>query len=461
MYNKLRTSLGTKVFVFTFLLLSISTLGLYLVIMFSVPATYQEQIDQEVSNSFFQLVKELKEDGLDEDKIEKYSQRYQANIDLTDKAGNKIGSWGKLPKQDGTAKEGTVISAATELKIGEKEYFVTMTAIAEPVNQITAIMKGLLPYVLLGILIFSTVTAYIVYRIIAKPIIKLSDVSKAYANLDFDQEMSIHRKDEIGLLSMNLEQLAHNWSGALEELNQANDQLKEEIQHEVARKQQQREFFSAVSHELKTPITIMNCMVEGMIHRIGRYKDRDEYLVHTQETLSDMEQLVKEIMMISKLESEAELIRPVDFEVAALLETTIEKNAQLADAREIKIVQQLERPVSIHGDYDLLKLVFSNLFTNALHHSPKGEQVEVLMDQTADHLLISFENTGVHIPEEKLADLYEPFQRLETSRNRKYGGSGLGLYIVKTILEKHAFRYRFFNTDKGVKFEIQLPLSGE
>lgn len=461
MYNKLRTSLGAKVFVFTFLLLSISTLGVYLVIMFSVPATYQEQIDQEVNSSFFQLVKELEKDGLDKNKIEKYSQRYQANIDLTDKAGNKIDSWGKPPKQDDSAKEGTVISAATELKSGNQEYFLTMTATAESVNQITAIMKGLLPYVLLVILIFSTVTAYIVYRIIAKPIIKLSDVSKAYANLDFDQEVSIQRKDEIGLLSTNLEQLAHNWSGALEELNQANDQLKEEIQHEVARKQQQREFFSAVSHELKTPITIMNCMVEGMIHRIGRYKDRDEYLAHMQETLRDMEQLVKEIMMISKLESEAELIRPIDFEVAALLETTIEKNAQLAEAREITIIQQLEPSVRIHGDYDLLRLVFSNLFSNAVHHSPKGEQVKVLMEQTSDHLLISFENTGVHIPEEKLADLYEPFQRLETSRNRKYGGSGLGLYIVKTILDKHAFQYRFFNTDKGVKFEIKLPLSVE
>lgn len=106
MYNKLRTSLGTKVFVFTFLLLSISTLGLYLVIMFSVPATYQEQIDQEVNSSFFQLVKELEKDGLDKNKIEKYSQRYQANIDLTDKAGNKIDSWGKPPKQDDSKKKG-------------------------------------------------------------------------------------------------------------------------------------------------------------------------------------------------------------------------------------------------------------------------------------------------------------------------------------------------------------------
>ena len=155
------------------------------------------------------------------------------------------------------------------------------------------------------VLLISMVGAFLYTDLITQPLLKINQVAKRMAKLDFSQRLENRSDDEIGELSQSLNELSQNLKQTMSELQQANAKLKDDIQREREQEAKRREWMATISHELKSPITAVMGQLEGMIHQIGVYKDRDKYLRRSYSIIKNMEQLVKEILEVSKLESDA------------------------------------------------------------------------------------------------------------------------------------------------------------
>ena len=255
------------------------------------------------------------------------------------------------------------------------------------------------------------------------------------------------------MLAASLNEMSEQLSQALTSLQQANGQLQQDIRREREQERQRLEFFTAVSHELKTPIAIIKGQLEGMIYQVGEYKDRDTYLRSCLQTTNDMEALVKEILAAARLGGGDFRLAAAELDLSGMVQAVCRRFAGRAGDKRMCFSADIRPGVRVRGDQRLLEKVFTNVIGNAVAYSPAGADVRVELQP--DRFFV--ENTGVHIAAEELDRVFTPFYRVDKSRNRNHGGSGLGLYITKTILDRHGIRHSLENTPDGVRFTAFLP----
>lgn len=188
-----------------------------------------------------------------------------------------------------------------------------------------------------------------------------------------------------------------------------------------------------------------------MLLGVGAYKDREKYLARSLEVATVLETMVQEILTISRLDTNADFkVEHVD--CSPMIHSYLREIDDLAATKELQIHLDIHSPAIINGNKLLIEQVFSNLISNAVKYSPQGATIHIVLQNINERYLFSIENTGVHIPESELPKLFDAFYRVEQSRNRKTGGSGLGLYMVQRILQQHDSCCAACSTDKGVKF---------
>jgi signal transduction histidine kinase len=342
--------------------------------------------------------------------------------------------------------------------VGGETYTMIVSGGMQPVNQALEILYQILPYILGIAIVVSILFALGASLYLTFPIVRLSQLAQNMAALDFDSSYQGKRTDEVGVLGESLNELSKNLSRALEELRSANEKLKSDIEMERKIEKKRIAFFSAVSHELKTPITILKGHLSGMLQGVGEYRDRNYYLQRSLETTEKMEDMVKELLTVSRIENNKFITQKTD--IAEQLRLQIADMAELIENKKLEL--QVEIPEHLYADVNpvMMDKVFSNLLLNAIRYTPeeKGNHIRVLLKPGTDTgtVYCQIENTGVFIPEEALVHLFEAFYRVEQSRNRQTGGSGLGLYIVKMILDQHGASYRMGNTCDGVRFSFSL-----
>lgn len=233
---------------------------------------------------------------------------------------------------------------------------------------------------------------------------------------------------------------------------------RESIERERAIEKKRIAFFSAVSHELKTPLTILKGHLSGMLQGVGEYRNRDYYLQRSRETTEKMEDMVKELLTVSRIENNKFVTKTSD--IAEQLRQQIADMAELIENKKLEL--EVDIPEHLYADVNpvMMNKVFSNLLLNAIRYTPEKREnkIRVSLKQKTGTGRVScrIENTGVCIPKEALAHVFEAFYRVEQSRNRQTGGNGLGLYIVKMILDQHGAIYRMDNTREGVCFSFSL-----
>lgn len=322
------------------------------------------------------------------------------------------------------------------------------------ITEISAIFPQVFPYVLVMILFLSICAALFYSRFLAKPIVEIAHVSKKMANLDMSWHCETNRTDEVGLLANHLNQMATQLTTTLQELQTANIKLQADIKKEREHERRRRDFFTAVSHELKTPVTILKGELDGMILKVGKFKDRDKYLQEAYKTSESIEKLVREIMTLAKLDNIN--LKLEDVNLSELMTDVSNIYEPLAQQKQMNIKLDLTHieAVIIKADKIQLQTVISNIISNAVKHSQAGQNIEISLIKENECGLLTVENKGVHIDDEELSKLWEPFYRTDKSRSRDTGGSGLGLYIVKTILDLHGFSYRLKNSENGIKFTM-------
>lgn len=337
-----------------------------------------------------------------------------------------------------------------------EEYFLLVTKNTNKESQVTEALQKSLP--ILGVIIFlvSAVAAFFYSWYMTAPIKKVSRLSKQMADMEFGGLCSTARTDEIGVLSDSLNTLSQKLGAALSDLQKANQNLQADIDRERQLERQRVEFFSAASHELKTPITIIKGQLQGMLYQVGRYKDRETYLAQSLEVTDTLEKMVQELLTISRLDAPGFVCKKSKFDLGNLMNERLSAHEDLFMQRGLTIEKTISLGVAIGGDMLLLQKVFDNLLGNAAAYSPMGEQIFIRLWQTAEKVYLTIENTGTHLPDEDIPKLFEAFYRVDQSRNRQTGGTGLGLYIVKTILDLHGAEIRIENTSRGVIVSVQF-----
>ncbi len=191
-----------------------------------------------------------------------------------------------------------------------------------------------------------------------------------------------------------------------------------------------------------------------MLLNIGKYKDRDKYLSRSLEVVNTMESMVKEILTVSHIQSSNEDLCQTSFDFSEIVKKEYNTFEDLIINKQLAWHEDIPEAIMLHGDKALIKKVINNLVSNAIHYSPNGSDIFVSIDVKNEKIYFEIENTGVHISDCEIPKLFKAFYRVEQSRNRQTGGSGLGLYIVKAILDRHHADYQMENSALGIRFTI-------
>lgn len=447
MIKTIKNSLWMKTFLSLTILLFAVTFLLYGIVTAVMPASYRSQQTLGYTEQMGRLVTELENGTVDDaiNHIYEFCLNHNAVATLSGKLNTVTFGEGSTSDEKQPAQ-----TATANLKIGEETYQLSVTISGRLVNRLTKAFWNLLPIISLLVLSISIIAASAYTHFLAKPILKISDISKRLAELDMTWRCDTTRTDEVGILARNLNTMAERLDIALRELTTANAKLQEDIEQEHRQEKVRMDFFRAVSHELKTPITVLKGELEGMIYMVGEYKDRDKYLRGSMRTVKEMENLVKEILSISRMAGSDFSLNKAEVNMTALVQSCCRKWQGLAEDKGQQLIADLEECTCM-GDRDLLEKAVSNIIGNAVIHSENNSVIRASLKENVLEVL----NTG-RIPEGELERIFEPLYRVESSHNRKTGGSGLGLYIVKAILDQHGMVYDINNIEGGVRFIVHL-----
>ena len=476
--RKISESLSARVFAIAFLLLLAVGSVLFGLIAWASPVTYTAVVNDDLQQKLDALVQELAETDFADSgaALDAFIRSAGVQVALENERGKivetpsllalrAVSGDGVTVVSDGEAEDASqttvsvttadVATAAVRFADGDEVYTLYVTPNLRAENIAVRALAKMAPWILLALLGFSLVCALVFARLVARPIVRLSAIAGKMAELDFGWRCALRRRDEIGSLGRSLERLAQRLSAALGELSQANCALRGEMERERAREQERLAFFSAASHELKTPVTILKGQIGGMLDGVGVYRDRDKYLARALQTTARMEKLVGELLAVSRLEG-----APAPAETVGLSQLTqrqLAQDAELFSLRGLKLHAQVADGLSLRGNAAMLSRALGALFSNAALYSPEGAEVSVLLEMREERPVLTVVNAGAHIREDALPHLFEAFFRAEPSRNRDTGGSGLGLYLAKLIFDRHGAACSLENVPGGVRATVFFP----
>lgn len=470
MIKKIDSSLFAKVFFITAAVLLCVSMLVYGLLAWLMPRTYSNRLNAVLDERSKEFLAELEQVAFFESGglFDQFLQNQEIYVvELYDGNGKQV----SLPSGQGFDEEVSSVAQIVVEASGESSpvlsnhyyfsfsgsdvrYMLVVYGTAEQVRELRQSFLRILPVLFLAVLIVSLTASWLYSRMITKPVLEISRIAEEMSGLHLDWQLEQCRRDELGALEKSLNTLARNLSAALSDLQNANKKLEEDIQREKKLEQARTEFFSAVSHELKTPVTIIKGQLEGMLLGIGAYKDHDKYLARSLEIAGTLETMVQEILTISRLEAAGEELKKEPFDCVQVVKNYLNETEDLITKKDLQICLDLPSTAIIDGNKMLMEKVFFNLIGNAIQYSPPGASIRISGQMEDWRFCFSVENSGAHIPENSIPKLFDAFFRVEQSRSRKTGGSGLGLYVTQRILRRHGSECAVCNTAAGVRFSF-------
>ena len=467
MIKKIKSKLSVKVFLITSILMVACCSVTYLCIAHFAPYIYShdlaevEELADMLSEELSHIPKEEVQyfiQGYNDILTRQYDNEFAFHLfqnsgkeialpDINKFTGNKIDDY---KSTDTTGEYEISFADSTET------YILLLAKNTNKESQVVLALQKTLPILSVTILLVSVIAAFFYTWYMTKPIKKISKLSKQMADMNFSGLCPTNRTDEIGVLSHSLNDLSKKLAAALSDLQEANQKLQADIDMERRLEKQRVEFFAAASHELKTPITIIKGQLQGMLYQVGRYKDRETYLAQSLEITDTLGKMVQELLTISRLDTPGYTCKKSNLNLSNLINDRLTAFEDLFMQKDLTVEQSISPEVYILGDMQLLQKALDNLLGNAAAYSEAGNQIIVKLWEENEKVNLTIENTGAHIPDEAISKLFEPFYRIDQSRNRQTGGTGLGLYIVKTILNLHEAKIEVTNTLQGVIVSTQF-----
>lgn len=342
-----------------------------------------------------------------------------------------------------------------------------MTMPMESIHESTAISNRFLMFVGIVVILAGSILIYFITRHITMPIKRLSELSEKMSNLDFDARYETSRRstEEIDTLGNSMNVLSERLKTTIGELKEANAQLKKDIDEKVQIDEMRKEFIANVSHELKTPIALIQGYAEGLVEGMAEDKEnRDYYCGVIMDEAGKMNRMVRQLLTLTALEFGGERLSVEQFDLTELIASVISSSSVLLKQNDLTVEFDEKEPVYVMGDEFKIEEVITNYLTNAIHHvGGEEKKIQIRIDHRRDGKEVCVEvfNTGTPIPEEALPNLWTKFYKVDKARTRAYGGSGIGLSIVKAIMEMHHKACGVKNHEDGVEFWFTLDTALE
>ncbi|MEC2706050.1 HAMP domain-containing sensor histidine kinase [Bacillus thuringiensis] len=332
-------------------------------------------------------------------------------------------------------------------KDGSVAYIYAMASL-QPVDEAVQMVQDYYIYIIAFVVVLIFLASFYYSKQIAKPLLKINDTTKKIAHLDFTEKIPITSKDEIGDLSKNINILSNK-------LNSHIGQLEQDIEKERKLENTRKEFISGVSHELKTPLSIMKSCISILKDGVAEHK-KEYYFQAMEREVDKMDTLILDMLELAKFESGTYKMKKSSFYIDTVIEDICEHLSVEIEKKELHVHKNI-RSFEVIANQGRIEQVIVNFITNAIRYTPNKEDIIISTIDDKDRIKVCIENKGTHIEEEQLDKIWDRFYRVDAARQRSQGGTGLGLAISKKILELHDAEYGVKNTGDGVLFYFYLP----
>ncbi len=339
-------------------------------------------------------------------------------------------------------------------------YFFILRSALEGIQESVAISNRFMAYVGCIAILVSILMVIGLSNRITRPIMELAGISERMKHLDFNAKYEGNDRTEISILGNNINEMSEALQTTISELKTANNELLKDIERKDQVDVMRKEFLSNVSHELKTPIALIQGYAEGLREGINDDEEsREFYCDVIIDEAAKMNTMVKKLLTLNQLEFGNEVVNMERFNLVALIRNYIASSDILLKERNISVRMEDYGEIYVWGDEFKVEEVFMNYFTNAIHYAQEEKIIDVKLSQVGQQMKISVFNTGSPIPEESIEHIWEKFYKVDKARTREYGGSGIGLSIVKAIMESMNQQYGVINYENGVEFWFTLDLT--
>lgn len=334
--------------------------------------------------------------------------------------------------------------------------FLMRTAV-ESIHESAKLSRIFFLYVGLGILVVSMVIVYVISAKFTRPILDLAHLSERMSNLDFNAKYEPTSEDEISVLGNSMNVLSERLKENIVELKNANNQLQRDIAKREEIDEMRKDFISNVSHELKTPIALIQGYAEGLSECIhDDAESREFYCEVIMDEAEKMNKLVKNLLMLNQLEFGNSTIQFERFDIVQLIDGVLSSLDYMIKQNDITVIFSNQIPVYVYADEFQIEGVVTNYITNAIHHAQGKKELRITLEQNEKTVCVRVYNSGTPIPEEELDKIWIKFYKVDKARTREYGGSGIGLSIVKAIMKSHGQNCGVLNHEDGVEFWFEL-----
>lgn len=438
-----------------------------------------------IKESYYQIQKVFQKDTVRKNDVDEIAKTYNYRVLISDGSGTIVYSsegekslmykslWNILNENldkisNQIKKQGYAVMTNTNKSMGtsinlmgylDGDYTVIISTPMESIQTSARLSGQFTMYVGLILIICGAVAMYLYSRQFTKPIEDMAKAANQMSHLDFDVKVPTGSDDELGRLGASINELSSKLEFTISELKTANNELQKDIEQKVQIDEMRKEFLSHVSHELKTPIALIQGYAEGLKEGVNEdAESREFYCDVIMDEASKMNQMVKNLLTLNQLEFGDEDIVFDRFNLTALVRGVLQSMEIMADQAGAKILLHTEEDIYAWADEFKVEQVVKNYVSNACHHVSGDMVIEVKMVQKDGKVRVSVFNTGTPIPEADIAHIWDKFYKVDKAHTREYGGNGIGLSIVKAIMKSFHQEYGVKNYDNGVEFWFELDV---
>ena len=365
-----------------------------------------------------------------------------------------------IVKENDTKINYIIVSAY--LDNGYKLYMRTPTA---DLQESARISNNVLIVIGSAVIIISGIIASFISRKFAAPILELNSIAQRMSNLDFSQKYQVNdTDDEMNNLGKSINIMSEKLENTIKQLTVNNSELEKDIERKSKIDEMRKQFISDVSHELKTPIALIQGYAEGLVENVNVDDESREFYANViLDEVNKMDRLVKQLLELMKLEYGKRDFNNESFDIVALINEVIKKCNVMVVENNIKIYFNCKNVIMAYADIFYVEQILMNYITNAIRYSKEvnGErkiEINIYLDTEKNKIRVSIFNSGDNIEEKELQRIWGRFYKVDSSRNREKGGTGIGLAFVKAIMNNYQNEYGAVNKENGVEFFFELDM---
>ncbi len=348
-----------------------------------------------------------------------------------------------------------ILELSNAFKYNGEDVYIMLSLPIASISEATDILSSSSIYISLSALLISIILCLFVSNSISKPINSIQQVAYKLANLDFSNNLNENiSTKELSSLSHSINSMSSQLETTINELNKANEKLQEDIDYQKQIDEMRKEFVGNVSHEMKTPLALLQMYAENLKNNADKI-DKDYYCDTIIEETENLSNMVSSMLDISSIESGLSQMHMNNMSLSDLTVSLIAKVSPLTEGYNLSTMVQPD--ISVIGDVKYLEQAMKNFITNAVDHTTAGNKISISLEKQDSLAVFTVYNEGSSIAQSDTHKLWQSFYRVDKARTRSGNNVGLGLHIVRTIIEKHGGSYSCRNINDGVEFTFTLP----